>query len=168
MGIRIAGPGDIDAITDVHIRSSKAAYANLPASVVSVSREARRIRWDEAIADPDSRVWVAEKAGTVVGFCHLRLFPRGTPDAGSAEITSLYIDPAHWREGVGRALAVRARHAAADHQCSRIFLKVFADNDRARAAYEAIGFTARPETIIHERTGLPLVTYEIRLVEGAS
>ena len=104
MEVRLAEPRDIAAIVDVHIRSSRAAYANLPASVVSVSAEARRVRRAEALQETDSRVWVAEKAGQVVGFCHLRTFPPGTSDAGSAEITSLYIDPAHWHEGLGRAL----------------------------------------------------------------
>jgi hypothetical protein len=56
MNVRRAEPTDVDAIVDVHLRSSRAAYANLPASVVSVSADARRIRWAEALVEQDSRV----------------------------------------------------------------------------------------------------------------
>ena len=163
MNVRRAEPTDVDAIVDVHLRSSRAAYANLPASVVSVSADARRIRWAEALVEQDSRVWVAEIAAQIVGFCHLRIFPAGTPNAGSAEITSLYVDPARWHEGIGRALVDRARDTAAGQGCVRLFLKVYADNARARTAYEAMGFTAAPGTIVHERTGLLLKEYETSL-----
>lgn len=166
MEIRSASSGDIDAIVDVHLRSSKAAYSNLPASVVGVSAESRRIRWGEALAEPDSLVWVAEDAGQVVGFCHLRIFAAGSPHAGSAEIVSLYLDPARWHQGIGRALVERARSAAQAGGCRRLFLTAYTENERARAAYRAMGFAARPGTIVHERTGLLLMYFEMRLSEG--
>ena len=166
MKIRIADTRDLDAIVGVHLRSSKAAYSNLPASVVAVSAESRRVRWGEALAEPDSLVWVADDAGQVVGFCHLRIFSAGSPDAGSAEIVSLYLDPARWHQGIGRALVERARSAAWKRLCSRLFLKVYAENARARAAYEAMGFAVLPGAVVHERTGLLLVYYEMRLPDG--
>ena len=153
----------MDGIVDIHLRSSRAAYASLPVSVVALTAEQRRIRWREALAEPSSRVWVAEAAGTIAGFCHLRIFEEGSPPADTAEISSLYIEPSHWGEGIGGKLVERARLTAVERGCSRIFLQVYAENDRARAAYEAMGFSANAGTTLHERTGLPLMRYEMPL-----
>jgi len=154
MEIRSAGPGDAGAIADLHVRSSEAAYAHLPPSVLSRTPEDRRLQWSATLGEADAQVWVAEVGGTIVGFCHLRIF---TPE--TAEIATLYIDPAHWRERIGRALLECARQEAEKGGCTRLSLRVYQENHRARAAYEAVGFTAEPGTIVHERTGLLLMEY---------
>lgn len=162
MKIRNAEPRDVEGIVDVHLRSSRAAYADLPAPVLSVSAEARRIGWGEALADPDSRVWIAEDERAVLGFCHLRILG-GTAEPGAAEIVSLYVDPARWGEGIGGRLVGEARAAAVASGCRRLVLNVYAENHRARAAYEGMGFTAAPGTVVHARTGLLLKEYGMRI-----
>src|SRR5688500_19395896 len=99
MEIRSAGPGDAGAIADLHVRSSEAAYAHLPPSVLSRTPEDRRLQWSATLGEADAQVWVAEVGGTIVGFCHLRIF---TPE--NAEIATIYIDPAHWLVGLVREL----------------------------------------------------------------
>ncbi|MGE5925911.1 MAG: N-acetyltransferase family protein [Gemmatimonadota bacterium] len=163
MEIRRAEPRDLEGIVDVHTRSSLAAYAELPAPASAVTPDARRRQWQAALAEAEACVWVAVEAGAIIGFCHLRL-PAAPASAGeSAEITTLYIVPELWRQGVGRALVNHARGTAASHGCSRIFLKVYAENASARAAYEAMGFAATAGTSVHQRTGLLLREYELVL-----
>ena len=163
MVVRSAGPRDIAGIVDVHIRSSSAAYATLPAAVLAVSAETRHLQWADALESAGSRVWVAVDGSTIVGICHLRLPPVELHAVAPAEIASLYIDPARWGRGLGRRLVEAARAAAASAGHRRLTLQVYQANVRARAAYEALGFTAEPGTIVHLRSGLPLMTYAMPL-----
>ena len=163
MEVRIAGPRDIAGIVDVHLRSSSAAYAGLPAAVLAVSAETRRLQWADALESPGSQVRVVAEGPTILGICHLRLPPTDIQAVAPAEIASLYIDPDRWGTGLGRKLVEAARAAAAAAGHLRLTLQVYEANARARAAYEALGFTAEPGTIVHLRSGLPLMTYGMSL-----
>ena len=88
----------------------------------------------------DGLLWVAETEGTVTGFVAL----------DGDEITWLYVDPAHYRRGVGRALL---RHAVA-HAGDRAEVTVLDGNPAALALYLGEGFE-----ILETRTG-PLVGNE--------
>jgi ribosomal protein S18 acetylase RimI-like enzyme len=88
----------------------------------------------------DGLLWVAETDGRVTGFVAL----------DGDEITWLYVDPAHYRQGIGRALL---RHAVA-HAGDRAEVTVLDGNPAALALYRGEGFVVR-ET----RTG-PLVGNE--------
>jgi GNAT superfamily N-acetyltransferase len=61
-------------------------------------------------------VWVAENDGTVVGL--LELVPEGGSEIRSAEIRLIFVEPAHARSGIGKALwrhaEARARALGAD------------------------------------------------------
>ena len=163
MDVRLADARDVEGIVDVHLRSSSVAYAALPASVLAVSADARRIKWLEVLEEQLSRVWVAVDAGETSGFCHLRLPAGGGEPAPAAEIASLYVDPSRWGQGTGRRLIETARGTAKASGCSVVTLQVYADNQPARNFYEALGFVADEGTTVHERTGLLLV----RLSHGA-
>jgi GNAT superfamily N-acetyltransferase len=52
-------------------------------------------------AQPDSRYWIAESDGALAGFARVVRFQ------GMEELTELMVDPAHQREGIGRALLDR-------------------------------------------------------------
>jgi ribosomal protein S18 acetylase RimI-like enzyme len=62
------------------------------------------------------------------------------PDAMTAEIGALYVDPAHWGEGVGTALleATLAELRRQDYRAA--ILWVLPENHRAIAFYERFGF----------------------------
>src|SRR4051812_12616686 len=109
MEIRAARPADLEAIVEVHVESSRAAYAALPASVVEdLAPEVRIARWRGVLADPASRLWVAADEWSILGFCHLRLPQATEPPPRHGEIASLYIAPSHWGRGLGRELVARA------------------------------------------------------------
>ena len=157
MQLRLADSADAPGIVEVHLRSSGAAYAALPPAVMAVSAETRRRQWIDVFEGAGSRVWVTVDGDAIAGFCHLRLLPMGIHPVAVAEIASLYIDPAYWRQGLGRRLVGAARGAAAAAGYVRLTLQVYEANTRARVAYEALGFTAEPGTIVHARSGLPLM-----------
>ncbi len=72
----------------------------------------------------DGSVWVAEVAGQVAGFVAL----------DGDEVTWLYVDPAHYRQGIGRALLRHAVDAGGRE------VTVLDGNDSALALYRAEGF----------------------------
>jgi len=82
----------------------------------------------------DGLLWVAETRGTVTGFVAL--------DGG--EVTWLYVDPAHYRRGIGRALL---RHAVT-HAGDRAQVTVLDGNPNALALYRSEGFV-----VLETRTG---------------
>ena len=83
----------------------------------------------------DDSLWVAEVDGEVAGFvAH-----------DEDEVTWLYVDPARYRRGVGRALL---RHAIAAAGGGRLEVTVLDGNPAALALYLSEGFT-----ITETRTG---------------
>ena len=55
----------------------------------------------------ERRVHVAERNGTVLGFCVVL-----PPEAGAAELDGWFVDPALWRQGLGRRLVREAERLA--------------------------------------------------------
>jgi GNAT superfamily N-acetyltransferase len=84
-------------------------------------------------------------------------WPHPLTDAGLdgrvAELYALYVGPAWWSTGTGRALMDRvlARTCAARYQS--VVLWVLLDNTRARRFYERAGFTPDGATHVLERLG---------------
>jgi GNAT superfamily N-acetyltransferase len=80
----------------------------------------------------DGQVYVAEVAGSILGFA--ALLPR---EDGNAELDALFVEPDIWRQGLGRKLiehctvAARLRGAAAIHVVG---------NPHAEGFYRACGF----------------------------
>ncbi|TDC65980.1 N-acetyltransferase [Micromonospora sp. KC207] len=82
----------------------------------------------------DGQLWVAEDDGTVTGFVAL----------DDDEVTWLYVDPQHYRQGVGRALLRHALAAAGP----RVEVTVLDGNLAGMGLYLSEGFT-----ITETRTG---------------
>ncbi|KAF2413457.1 GNAT family N-acetyltransferase [Microbacterium sp. B35-04] len=83
----------------------------------------------------DDKVWVAESGGRVVGFI------AGSVGDEGGEITWIYVDPAFYRQGIGRALV--------EHFLARaggpVELEVL-DGNAAREFYESLGFVRTATT----------------------
>lgn len=69
------------------------------------------------------------------------LTPEGRA-GGTGELYALYVTPAWWSAGAGRALMGSVLTALRDARYSRAVLWVLAENARARRFYERAGFTA--------------------------
>ena len=63
----------------------------------------------------------------------------GTP---SGFVNAVYVQPAHRRRGIGRALMQAAIAWAREHDCTRVRLR---SSDEGRSLYESLGFRAGRE-----------------------
>ena len=101
---------------------------------------------EDLLANPDAiilpaeqlaedNVFVAEANGRVVGFAVL------LADEQGADLDGLFVDPDHWRHGVGTALVNEAVHRARQ---LGLALRVTAGPD-GRAFYESCGFSVEGE-----------------------
>jgi ribosomal protein S18 acetylase RimI-like enzyme len=94
---------------------------------------------------------------------------RGSVAAGAgtsqprAEVRYLGVRPDMWGRGVGEWLLtdLRSRLAAAGFAGGQLL--VYADNSRATALYERLGWQVRGEPTPHPRTGKPEQRYELDL-----
>jgi ribosomal protein S18 acetylase RimI-like enzyme len=126
--LRVAQPGDADAITAIHIAARREAMPWL--AVVHTDEETRD--WVASVVLPNQAVRVAEVDGVVVGYAA----------HDDAELNALYVDPQHQGRGVGTAL-VRDAMAASPGE---LWLWTFQRNAPARRFYERHGFVAIEET----------------------
>ena len=156
--IRPGTPADAEAVARVHVRAWQEAYAHVfPADrLANLSIERRAEQWRQYPP------LVAEEDGDIVGFVSVGA-SRG--DDAEGELFAIYVDPARWGTGVGRALieAAEARLGELGHH--DVVLWVLEDNPRARRFYEAAGWrldgARRPIRFL--ATEVPEVRYRKRL-----
>ncbi len=156
--VRRAVPSDAAAIAAVHVRTWQVAYRGLmPDELLDgLSVAEREALWREVLnrRQGPGAVLVAAEDGAVLGFCAV-----GTPsrddDAGErvAEIGAMYVDPAVWRAGVGRALMETALDALRAEGWRSVTLWVLAENTQAREFYAQLGFGPDGAEAVHERSG---------------
>jgi GNAT superfamily N-acetyltransferase len=78
------------------------------------------------------RTYVAERQGQVVGFSVVLRRPDG-----DADLDGLFVEPAYWRQGVGRQLIVAAELLAASEGARSMYVIA---NPRAEGFYGACAF----------------------------
>src|SRR6266581_3903046 len=103
--VRAAGAADAEAIARVQRETWRTAYAGiLPLDVIaSVTGQRDAIEWERRISrgTSESRTWIAERAGGIIGFASCG--PTRSPVEGlDGEIYALYVMQASQRRGVGR------------------------------------------------------------------
>src|SRR5688572_19989780 len=104
--IRRATASEATGIARVHVKAWQSAYrGQIPDDVLdSLDESKRAARWSELIPHPGHVVHVAVHDGTVVGFCSLIRSRDPSSAVDTGEVAAIYVDPEHWRSGVGRAL----------------------------------------------------------------
>jgi L-amino acid N-acyltransferase YncA len=145
MDIRRAATADAPAIASIHVRAWQAAYrGHLPDAFLDrLSAERGEPGWESAIADPEQRVWVAERGGRMIGFASTA--PSRDQDAppGTGELLTIYLEPDVVGTGVGRELFAHAVDDLRARGYRRAGLWVLESNVRTRRFYEAAGW--RPD-----------------------
>jgi ribosomal protein S18 acetylase RimI-like enzyme len=155
--IRPARPEDAGVVAALRAQSWQAAYAGvIPDDVLAESTSpasvARQATW---FLDRWTGMIIAESDGAAVGYSsfgrertsgELGSMPGPDQDPARAELYAIYVAPAHWSTGAGRALmdSVLDRAAAAGYE--RISLWVLRDNPRARRFYGRAGFSVTGES----------------------
>ena len=165
MNVRSAEPGDEAAIAEVHVLAWRVAYRGIlpDAYLDGLSVTSRRDRWRQVLTElepPARGAFVALEGLGHVGFVHF--CPSRDLDAGPevGEITSIYVHPDHWGEGIGRCLVQRAVDSLGVAGFSSATLWVLDGNARARAFYEATRWRPDGATKDDERAGVAL--HEVR------
>jgi RimJ/RimL family protein N-acetyltransferase len=125
--IRPGTPEDAEATARIHVDSWAAAYTLQGPSFDQ--------RLDLHRRHPPS--FVAEVDGDIAGF--VGVGRSRDPDA-DGELYVIYVDPAHWRSGVGRELMRAGEQRMHELGYRRVVLWVLDDNPRARRFYEAAGW----------------------------
>lgn len=142
MEIRPAVPEDAMAVAQVHVRSWQAAYRGLmPDAYLDALRpEDRSGRYDFTHVDPAKPyTQVAVADGQIVGFA-TTMPTRDETLAGYGELCALYIQPDHWRRGIGAQLSAAADERMLQLDLRDALLWVLAGNTRADSFYRAHGW----------------------------
>jgi len=182
--IRPAATADAEAVAQIRNETWHAAYAGIIRADV-LDRATRQINGARQRAVFASRPWqrmLVAEAGPdpaaapvtgVVGYASYgperdqdgaigrRPGDGSAPQSCTAELYALYVAPAWWSTGTGRALMQRVLEEVRAEGYPRIVLWVLADNARARRFYERAGF--RPSgasQVLHGLGGVTEVCYE--------
>jgi len=146
--VRRATIADAGEITGLHIRSWQEGYRHvIPADFLAgLDREVteRTLRRQTRLLAAESEALfdlVAERDGEIAGW----LAGGGSRDEGDdtasvGEVYACYVDPSHWRHGVGTALMAAALDRLAADGYREAILWVLDDNQRARSFYERHGW----------------------------
>jgi GNAT superfamily N-acetyltransferase len=127
--IRIAHPDDRLNLIEVQRRASLASETGELRQ--RLLEEPDWIDIDEELL-ANNEVIVAEIGATIVGFASFI-----AQDGNDAELDGLFVEPTHWRQGIGRLLIGAVERELVAWQATR--LRVVA-NPNALAFYKAVGF----------------------------
>jgi ribosomal protein S18 acetylase RimI-like enzyme len=112
---------------------------------------AARIRTE--LYDPAHAWRLAICDDEIVGFAHAKL------DTPRCKLDKLYVDPAHQRRGVGRALLENITGFAREHAATRLWLQVNRGNTQAIAAYRRYGLRIEREQVFDIGGGFAMDDY---------
>jgi len=142
MLLRRAEPADEAAVARVHVRSWQVAYRGLLPDryLDALQPEDRAVSYtfgDSAPGRPATVVAIEQDA--ICGFATIGP-TRDTHRAGSGELYAIYVDPASWGRGLGRALMNDARDRLALQGFEEGRLWVLVGNERAERFYREDGW----------------------------
>jgi GNAT superfamily N-acetyltransferase len=156
MPINRAQDMDSHVIADILVKSWQAAYRGImPADRLNnLSVEQFAQGWQRHLASGAEAylMRVADETIGVVEICPLRNPLDGFGDCG--EIPVLYLKPAFFGQGYGRALMDFAQAALQNQGFGRTCLWVLQKNKKATNFYFKYGFQRTDYTKIHQSTGL--------------
>ena len=169
MEVRKATAGDAAAIARAQERGWQAAYRHVfPAEELDRGGFIKVERWTDRLVTPPAgwSTFVAEADGEVVGFTSVG---PSRDERGIGELYAIYVDPAQWSTGAGRALIEHAEEQLRT-VCTEATLWVLEDNPRARRFYERAGWAVDGGRKAETRWGVraPEVRYRKQLVSDTS
>ena len=167
--VRAAVPADAEAMAAVNASGWRQGYRDIvPGHYLErlpVSRWRREMKAGLREPRGDSFTRIAEIDGEFAGYCFVAAPGRQEPpDSPLAELVALYVDPARWGKGAGRALLDRAiRDTTELGSYEEMELWTFTGNERAQRLYLAAGFEADGATRTFEPLGIPTMRMRLRL-----
>ena len=168
--MREACRDDASRIAEIHVRSWQAAYRGiLPDALLDgLSVSEREQSWNALLLDGESHslTLVAEgRGGALTGFCSVATPSRDeATEEKTAELGALYVDPSHWREGVGAAMLSAALTELGEQGWRDVVLWVLPENQPALAFYDRFDFAVdKGVEKIEERSGRPVIRLRTQL-----
>lgn len=138
--LRRAIVADAAGIARVYVAGWQAAHAGLlPSDYVACMRAKGREefwRTELEVESTDRKPWVALLDDDVTGFASGGLSRDEGMDRATAEVYQVYVEPAHWRHGIGSALLRHVLKDLREHGFTRTHAWVVAANAGARTFLE--------------------------------
>jgi RimJ/RimL family protein N-acetyltransferase len=149
--IRIASTKDANAIAQTHIRSWQKIYKDfIPDTILmNLSLEERTKQWYDRISR-GRKVVVLDVENKLIGFASICPYRDSSEDESVGEISSMYLDPGHWRKGYGTKLCQAAIAELEQEGYKKVVLWVLEANIQVRQFYEAMGFKITDTTKLSE------------------
>jgi ribosomal protein S18 acetylase RimI-like enzyme len=169
--VRHATTADADAIGRVQVETWRIAYADLlpQETIDSFDVSARQAMWREGlgrIARPGSATFVALVDDEVVGFATVGA---SHSEDGAGELYAIYVDPAYWGHGAGRALIERSEASLRESGFPNALLWVIEGNERAERFYRDAGWERDgEEKDVFQGATVTELRYRKRLSPGES
>jgi GntR family transcriptional regulator len=162
--VRLALGTDVPEIAHVYVSSWRSAYPGIvDRDVLASMDEVEIATWVRALMRaPNQATLVAvSRENKVIGFAR---FGEDPEDNRRGQIFSLYVAPEEARRGVGRALAMRALEALAEHRTGVVTLWTFEASAAALSFYRSLGFDLDGARRVEPRYGAP----EVRMIHRAA
>jgi ribosomal protein S18 acetylase RimI-like enzyme len=154
-----AGSPQVDEVAQIWAEATAARDGDEDVADLEVSRPLIAGVLDRS---PRALLLIARTGeGTAAGFAAVE--PLGSADESAAEIRYLGVRPRMWGHGVGEALLRALPERLREAGFGRAVLSVYADNSRATALYERLGWQLSGAATPHRLTGKPERHYELRL-----
>lgn len=145
--IRRLGPSDLDVLSVLAREDADFDLADRGGTKAPLDRQSALAY----LGDPRVLHWVAEVDGGVAGFLSAHHLPLRSGAAAEVLFYEIGVRARYRRQGIGRALIQTLRTWMREASISYVW--VLADNDEARAFYEACGFRLNPGTAIYLEAG---------------
>ena len=163
--LRELSRGDLDAVIELISRCDHSYLEWAPAGWRPPDLGWYRERWEERL--PHREMWARgafDRSGELVGFVAFG------PEPGRsrvAHVNAVFVDPAHWRRGVGRSLLAMAEEEmrARGHHFARLWTP---EGAPACRFYERLGWRPERRRDWFEPLGLYVVGYEKPLSRSTS
>ena len=165
--LRQAHVGDASGLAQLHAETVAIAYADIfPADAPAPTPADLAPSYRSLLETADADTWVVERGEVVVASIVL-IVDVSVP--AQLRIERFNVHPQHQSQGLGSALYQWAIAEARDRGASRLNLWVLEDNARARAIYEAWGWTLVPGFVLaNEPPEVLDVLYELALEPNAA
>lgn len=144
--IRRASEHDAETLGVIGPAAYAAAYHYLWNDCVALAHQLdtfSKSAFLELLQRDNTRIWVAEIAGKMVGFLIMIINSENpiTHHRDGAEISRIYLLPGSQKKGIGRQLLNIAREHASKLELTHIWLDVMESATSARNAYHEWGFS---------------------------
>ena len=160
--LRLAEERDAQGIGRVHVASWQKAYAGIMPDelLASLDPVARAGEWKQELRDGHGSAVVAVRAREVLGFSYFSKSRDDDAGENTSEVRAIYVDPSHWRSGIGRLLLDDSLSRLRVLGFEKVTLWVLSENALACHFYRAMGFREDGVQKEHPDTGLLELRYE--------